>query len=185
MTRQYKLNRVPTEDMPAFIARGFARRIKSVPEEDIVQQAELIALVARRDLDPSRGDGRGYIYTAVTRGLMNFTFDASSPVTCRTDRRKLTDVASVELEDWHVGDVGVFDAATQADMWRASVRTRVRELLGDDAATVVACLLAGRPPLEVARELGAPLGSVLEALVAAKAAIESDDELRQLWRDVP
>lgn len=170
-------------DVAHQVADKISRRCWSVPQEDLRQEAVMIALKVYPRFDAEQGDLRGYLYGAVNRHLLNFVLDAGTIVSYKHRRSVLKDIRSTELKE--VASAADDDQAASVDLirWRSHVWQRIRIIAGPDADVVLPCLLGDTAPLEAARRACIPLSRVLIAVGRVREAISEDPTLQQLHQE--
>lgn len=176
--------RATVGDLPRQVADKIARRCWSVSRADLRQEAEVVALRAVEHHDPDKGDLRGYLYGAVSRALINYVYEAGSPVSYKHRRAELKDTRGSELKETSAVDEDGGDRPAIA-IWRVRVVARAAELAGADAPAVIPCLFEDASPMEASVRTGVPLGRVLAAVGRTRDAICEDPVMRQLHEEGP
>lgn len=172
-------------DLPRKVADRIASKCWSVPREDLRQEAELVALTAAKNYDPEKGDLRGYLYGAISRHLINYVYDAGTPVSYKHRRSMLKDIRSAELKE--VSATAAPDdvfADVEYARWRVRVIARAEVLAGEEAPAVIPCLFEDATPADAAKKFGLPLMRVMEAVGRVTEAMQEDREMISLYQEL-
>ncbi len=166
-------------------AGKIGRRCWSVPQEDLAQEGLLVAMTAQKHYDPEKGPLLGYLYRAVTRHLINYVYEAGSPVTYKHRRSELGTVRSAEITELSPLMADVDTAAEVAQIeWQNAVLSRLLDLAGADGY-VVTCVVNDTLPTEVAKRTGRKLMTVLTAVGRLREVMAEDETLKYLWSEGP
>lgn len=179
------------------IAQSLSWRYRHVSEadlEDAVQAAVVAMVGALAQLREMPLDVRAYVRRVAYLALQLAVWTERSPVTIARDRlpqeaaRTQRTDADVALACAAVPDAPV-DERLAADRWSRSVRRRLREVIGNDAAddreVAQLVLLEDHRPAEAAQAVGRSVAEVYVVTQRIKNRILKDARMRELWRDMP
>jgi len=167
------------------VAQRYANRCWWADVGDMVQEATVAIIVARRTWDPQVGvPFDGYAARAAALRVKDWLWRESSPVTggLHDPRKNVAGVHAAELKD-DVAPQPARDPGEALDEidWRLRVRRRLRALAGRtrDGDLAAEVLVRGRPPADVIRETGA---DVYGAVHLVRRKVGSDARMYALWR---
>lgn len=170
------------------VARRYARRVFWADEDDLRQEAYVIAIDARRRWDPTVGVPlSAYAWRACALGLRNYLWRQSAPVT-ETDHRLTTlrgvHRAEVNEDCWRAPSP---DELLVAKRWHEDVQEQIAFVLKHgnvDTRLVLPVLIEERAPRHVAKELEVPVIRIYRSVRRARVLLSENALLHMLW-DAP
>lgn len=156
------------------------RRVWWADPAELTQAAWPDVLVAHERYDAARGDYRGMIYHVAVRAMARHLRRMSAPVSGDVWRKgKLDGFLKESIEE----DSIILDECPSRYECIERVRSRITEVLGDDAAFATRLLIRESTAQEIAKEAGVSTSLVYKWTMVWRRVLANDAQLRALWEE--
>lgn len=168
------------------VARRYVRRCSWANEQDLKQEAWAVMLRASQTFDPAVGIDRGaYLWAAAIRGLRNFLWKESAPVSAGSQFEKLEGLHRAPVDFFMADETPWPDDLLANAEWAVRVRAQLEFLVStvENGDLARRAIFGEERPVEIAAGSSLPVQTVYKAVTAVKRRVETNAPLWELWRE--